>query len=189
MPDHFATLDQPRRPWLDPEALRECFHRAAAQHHPDAAGGGDERFAALNAAYATLREPAPRLRHLMELAAPDLLARPAVIPPALGDLFMQLAARRRAAETFLQKRSAASSPLARALLAAEQSALRLDLDTALAQLTTSHDTALAELRALDTAWPSHTPADLETLATLQARFAFLAKWTAQLREDLFKLGA
>ena len=72
MPDHFATLAQPRRPWLDPEALRESFHRAAAQHHPDAAGGTDERFAALNTAHAILREPAARLRHLLELEAPAL---------------------------------------------------------------------------------------------------------------------
>lgn len=188
MPDHFATLAQSRRPWLDPEALRESFHRAAASHHPDAAGGGDERFAALNAAYAALREPSPRLRHLIELVAPALLARPAVIPPALADLFMQLAARRRAADAFLQKRSAASSPLARALLAADQAALRRDLDAALAQLTAAHDSALAELRALDAAWPDPAPADLVALASLQARFAFLAKWTAQLREDIFKLG-
>ena len=190
MPDHFATLAQPRRPWLDPAALRESFHRAAARHHPDAAGGTDERFAALNAAHAILREPAARLRHLLELEAPALLTRAAPIPPALGDLFMQLAARRHALEGFLQKQSAAASPLARALLAAEKTALHRDLETALAQLTAAHDSALAELHTLDAAWDAGaTVADLENLAPLQARFAFLAKWTAQLREDLFKLGA
>ncbi len=189
MPDHFAALAQPRRPWLDPEALRESFHRAAAQHHPDAAGGGDARFAALNAAHTILREPAPRLRHLLTLEAPDLLTRAAPIPPALADLFMQLAGHRRALDGFLQKESAAGSPLARALLAAEKSTLRRALDTALAQLAAAHETALAELRALDAAWPAPDPAALENLAALQARFAFLAKWTAQLREDVFQLRA
>ena len=190
MPDHFAALAQPRRPWLDAEALRESFHRAAAQHHPDTAGGTDERFAALNAAHAILREPAARLRHLLELEAPALLTRAAPIPPALGDLFMQLAARRHALEGFLQKHSAAASPLARALLAAEKNNVRRDLEAALAQLTTAHASALAELRTLDAAWDScATAADLENLAPLQARLAFLAKWTAQLREDLFKFGA
>ena len=189
MPDHFAALAQPRRPWLEPEALRESFHRAAAQHHPDAAGGTGERFAALNAAHAILREPAARLRHLLELEAPALLTRAAPIPPALSDLFMQLAARHGALERFLARQSAAASPLARALLAAEKAAHRRDLEAALAQLTAAHAAAFAELRALDTAWDSDTAAALENLAPLQARFAFLAKWTAQLREDLFKLGA
>ena len=189
MPDHFATLAQPRRPWLDPGALRESFHRAAAQHHPDAAGGGAERFAALNTAHAILREPAARLRHLLELEAPALLVRAAPIPPALGDLFMQLAASRNTLEGFLPKQSAAGSPLARALLAAEKTALRRALETALAQLDAAHAAALAALRALDAAWATGaTAADLENLAPLQARFAFLTKWTAHLREDLFKLG-
>ena len=189
MPDHFAVLAQPRRPWLDPEALRESFHRAAAQHHPDAAGGGDARFAALNAAHTILREPATRLRHLLALEAPELLARPAQIPPALAELFMQLAGHRRALDGFLQKESAAASPLARALLAAEKSALLRTLETALAQLDAAHAAALAELRALDAAWDAHDSVALENLSSLQARFAFLTKWTAQLREDLFKLRA
>ena len=187
MPDHFAVLAQPRRPWLDPEALRESFQRAAAQQHPDAPGGGDAPFAALNAAHTILREPATRLRHLLALEAPALLTGAAPIPPALADLFMQLAGHRRALESFRQKESAAASPLARALLATEKTALRRMLETALAQLDAAHTAALAELRALDAAWPAHDPAALENLAALQARFAFLAKWNAQLREDVFKL--
>ena len=189
MPDHFATLAQPRRPWLDPAALRESFQRAAAQQHPDAAGGGDAQFAALNAAHTILREPAARLRHLLALEAPALLTRAAQIPPALADLFMQLAGHRRALDGFLQKHSAAASPLARALLAAEKTALRRALETAFAQLAAFDETALAELRALDAAWSAHDSAALENLASLQARFAFLAKWSAQLREDIFKLHA
>lgn len=187
MPDHFAALAQPRRPWLDPGALRESFQRAAARHHPDA-GGGDGHFAALNAAHAILREPASRLRHLLDLEAPDLPARAAPIPSALADLFMQLAAARRALEGFQKKHAAAASPLARALLAGEKATLHRELETARARLTAAHDDALAELRALDAAWAARTAAEWEQLAVLQARFAFLAKWSAQLREDLFRLG-
>ena len=149
MPDHFAILAQPRRPWLDPGALRESFQRAAAQHHPDAAGGGDAQFAALNAAHTLLREPATRLRHLLELEAPDLLTRAAQIPPALADLFMQLAGHRRALETFRQKHSAAASPLARALLAAEKTALLRALETALAHGLTLATRNTADFKAAD----------------------------------------
>ncbi len=187
MSDHFAVLAQPRRPWLDPEALRESFHRAAARQHPDA-GGGEGDFAALNTAHTTLREPPARLRHLLELEAPHLLARAAPIPPELADLFMQLAASRRALEAFQTKFSTTSSPLGRALLAAEKAALVRELESALARLTAAQDGALAELRTLDAAWVSPAAPEWEQLAALQARFAFLAKWSAQLREDLFRLG-
>lgn len=189
MTDHFAALAQPRRPWLDAEALRESFQRAAAQQHPDAPGGGDARFAALNAAHTILREPATRLRHLFDLTA---LGRPSIaapIPPALADLFMQLAGRRRALENFRQKHAAATSPLARALLTGEKATLHRALETALAQLTAAHATALDDLRTLDAAWPADPAVLLDDLAALQARFAFLSKWTAQLREDLFQLAA
>lgn len=185
MSDHFATLAQPRRPWLDPAVLRESFHRAAAVAHPDV-GGGDAAFAALNTAQAVLREPAARLRHLLELEAPHLLARAAPVPGDLADLFMQLAPVRRAVEDFRKKYAATASPLARALLAGEKAALRTALEAALARLATAQEQALAELRALDAAWDA--PA-WEPLAALQARLAFLAKWSGQLREDLFQMGA
>ena len=189
MPDHFAALAQPRRPWLDPVALRESFHRAAAQQHPDAAGGGDAQFAALNTAHTILSEPASRLRHILELEAPALLTRAAPIPTALAELFMELATLRQNVESFGGKDSAAVSALRRALLAGERLALRQIVTLALARLEAFHETALAELRALDSAWDTRTAAALENLASLQARFAFLAKWTAQLREDAFKLRA
>lgn len=187
MSDHFLALAQPRRPWLASADLRESFQRAAARHHPDA-GGDAAHFAALNAAHTVLSAPATRLRHLIELAAPHLLHRPAPIPPGLADLFMQMAAARRARETFARKHAATASPLGRALLAAEKAGLVGELAAALARLATAHETALAELRALDAAWPAPTAAEWERLAVLQASFAFLEKWTAQLREDLFRLG-
>ncbi len=74
--DHFAELGQPRRPSLDADALKDHFHRLTAEHHPDIAGDGG-RFTTLNAAYTVLREPAARLRHLLELDAPAALAAPA----------------------------------------------------------------------------------------------------------------
>ena len=183
MTDHFATLQQSRGPWLDAAALKDSFHRLGAQRHPDTAGGDAESFAALNAAWQTLREPATRLRHLLELEAPDLLARTAQIPPALADTFMRIAALRRTLEDFRKRHSAASTPLARALLAAEQHAVKTDLESALADLDTAHERALAELRALDTAWPT----SLDPLAALHQQLAFLAKWSTQLRESLFQL--
>ncbi len=189
MTDHFAALAQPRRPWLDAETLRESFQRAAAQQHPDAPGGGDARFAALNSAHTVLREPAARLRHLLDLTAPGRTSVTASIPPALGDLFMELATLRSSLTRFREKEATAASALQRALLAGEKFALRSILDLALHRVTEAHNTALSELRALDGAWAADPTTVLDDLAALQARFAFLGKWSAQLREDRFQLNA
>src|SRR3954447_22896891 len=124
MPDHFAALDQPRRPWLDPDALKAFFHRASATWHPDVAGSGDAaRFAAASAAYSALRDPVWRLRHLLELEAPEELTLPSEIPPDFADLFMRLAEFRQSLNAFQKKESAAVHGLARALLAGERQAL------------------------------------------------------------------
>jgi curved DNA-binding protein CbpA len=186
MTDHFAVLAQPRRPWLDPDALRESFQRAAAEQHPDAPGGEDARFAALNTAHAILRDPATRLRHLLELIAPERPPATAPIPPALADLFMQIASLRRAVDEHRRKLTAATNPLSSALLAGESTRLRAELEASLARLGSLQESALGELRALDSGWPP-TTSSADELASLQARFAFLGKWEGQLREDLFQL--
>ncbi len=182
MQDAFALLNLPRRPWLDAGELRDEFHRQSAATHPDAGGDSDE-FAQLNAAHQTLREPAARLRHLLELEAPRLLAQSQQIPPSLVERFMRVAAARQACAAFLAKHRAASSPLARALLATAHTAQTHTLDTALADLEAAQTDALAQLRALDAAWQSHLP----KLATLQAELSYLEKWTAQLRESQLEL--
>src|ERR1700722_18685361 len=75
MTDHFALLDEPRRPWIDPELLKEKFLALSSQVHPDrihqssAAERKDagEHYACLNQAYNCLREPKEQLRHLLQL--------------------------------------------------------------------------------------------------------------------------
>ena len=188
MNDHFATLALPRRPWLDAEALKEWFHRATAEFHPDVAVGGDAgRFAEINVAYNVLRDPAERLRHLLELEAPAQLSRPQTIPHELADFFMRLAVLRQALDAFAQKESAASSALARALLSEEKLALFRRCADAAAQLDAAHEHALAALRELDAEWDSR-PADaVERLAALHQQLAYFTKWRGQLRAALFQL--
>jgi curved DNA-binding protein CbpA len=189
MPDHFAILAQPRRPWLDAEALKDAFHRATAQEHPDVAGGSGENAAALNAAYAVLRDPATRLRHLLALEWPDFAASPASIPAALADFFGRIATLRQTGAALTKKEAAAQSPLARALLAGDRAAQHGDLQAALAELEAAEAAALADLRAIDAMWDQRETTTPALLAAAQQRFSFLAKWQAQLREDLFKLEA
>ena len=75
MTDYFALFQEPRRPWLEPEALKATFLALAAAAHPDKQPAADpaeklkasRRYAELNAAYHCLTEPKLRLLHLLEL--------------------------------------------------------------------------------------------------------------------------
>ena len=51
MTDYFALLDEPRRPWLDPEAIRQKFFARSGGVHPDkihAASDAEKAVAALS---------------------------------------------------------------------------------------------------------------------------------------------
>ena len=187
MTDHFAVLHQPRRPWLDAEALKEEFHREAAAHHPDVNGGeGAARFVALNAAYSVLREPASRLRHFLELEAPERLSPSQAIPAALGDLFMQIAAFRQAAQAFRKKEAAASSALGVSLLAEERLEVIEKGRNIHARLSQAIEEAMLELREADSDWQNGFRQDdnLDRLIALNHRLAYLIKWLPQITEDL-----
>ena len=75
MTDYFALLNEPRRPWIDSEALKARFLVLTAEAHPDRVHNAlpakkksaHERYTELNTAYLCLREPRESLRHLLEL--------------------------------------------------------------------------------------------------------------------------
>src|SRR5215210_3504594 len=122
--DHFSLLGVARHPWLEPEDLKEKFHALSAQHHPDVhATGSASGFERLNAAYQTLRDPVRRLKYLLELEAPQILLRKREVPADLIALFMETGAMRARIEKFVAKHAQATAALARALLAAEKTAL------------------------------------------------------------------
>ncbi len=187
MPDCFALLDEPRRPWLDADALKEKFHALAAAHHPDVARGGAVDFAALNDAYQKLRDPVQRLRHLLELEAPDALARAQQIPADIAELFMRIGAQRQALDAFLKKQSQAASALAQALLAPEKIALLAHFENLLAALDERRAHLLETLRSLDDAWRLEKSGTVSRLAEVFQSLSFLSKWSDQLREAVLKL--
>ena len=118
-PDHFQQLQEPRRPWIDVETLKERFLKLSNEVHPDRFHAAPEaerldatqRYATLNAAYTALKEPKDRLLHLLQLetgGAPKDIQR---IPPGTMDLFVEVGQTCRDVDTFLQERTRATAPL------------------------------------------------------------------------------
>ena len=193
-PDGFALLGEPRRPLLDPERIRDTFHRLSRTEHPDqqaaAAGSGPAAaFARLNQAQGTLRDPKARLRHLLELEYPQVrLTGPASVPPSLADLFAPIHGLLREVDEVLARKAAAPSALAKALLARSEFALRERAEERLAEVDALQAAALAELRAFDARWEPRPPDAAAVLHDFYQRFAYLSRWGDQLRERLFQLG-
>ena len=187
--DFFALLGGPRRPWLDPEQVKETFHHLSRTLHPDQQAEATGDFARLNEAQATLRDPKSRLRHLLELEHPQVrLAGPAGIPPGLANLFAPVHGLLQDVDSLLGKKISACSALAKALLARDEFTLREKVENSLAELETLEADALAELQAFDTEWTSGLPGGADRLHMFYQRFAYLSRWIAQLRERLFQLG-
>lgn len=177
MQDAFAIFDLSHHPWLDEDKLREEYHRRSATTHPDV-GGDAEEFIKLHRAYRTIRHPDDRLRHLLELEAPELLAQTRPIPPALADQFMKIGAARKSCLTFLAKYRAATSPLARALCAGEINAQRLAVSKIRDSLASGQAHALARIAAFGANWRDH----LSEVATVHDELSYLSKWSKEMHE-------
>src|SRR5437588_12934743 len=91
MIDYFALLQQPRRPWLDPEQLKQKHQQLTLATHPDRPSANKplRDFAAINEAYRVLNDPKLRLQHFLNLEG----HRPAgdqSIPRELADFFAKI---------------------------------------------------------------------------------------------------
>jgi DnaJ-domain-containing protein 1 len=188
MTDCFALFSQPRRPWLELEELKTKFHAMAAVQHPDARASGDANgFAALNAAYATLRDPALRLSHLLALEERAASAGTPAIPSDLADSFMAIAELRRALRDLRQRQRGGGSKVVRAVFADEKRELEGKSLGLLEALEVEHARAMNDLRDLDAVWPTRDAALIARAVALQHRLAYLGRWIADLREELLEM--
>lgn len=204
MTDCFELLQEPRRPWLDADALKARFLELSASTHPDRFHGAPEaernaanaRSAALNAAYNTLRETRDRLFHLLELERGSPSRDIQRIPAGTMDLFVEIGQACRDTDTFLAANPESESPmlrLQRLRQALEWSERLMALQR---QVNTRREALEATLRSMNTAFESAPPPSspgrssrlpLEALEESARAMSYVTRWTSQLQERLGQL--
>jgi molecular chaperone HscB len=202
--DYFALLGQPRRPWLDADALKEAFHRLAAQVHPDRVASAsptvraeaNERFAELNAAYSTLRDIKLRLAHLLQLETGSVPREIQRIPAAVADLIFEAGQLIRDADDLIAAKAANTSPMLKLRHFEAGLALADKLLALQRRLNDVAGTLDREMRDLNPHWsradgvePARR-ADLLPLGRLTDLYhaqSYVTRWMQQLQERIAQL--
>jgi curved DNA-binding protein CbpA len=181
MTDYFALLEQPRVPWLEPDALKEVFRRKTLEQHPDITTSGSEgRFAELNEAYQVLQDPKRRLQHLLELQGSPLSRTAESVPGELQELFLRIGERNQQTKLLLERMRGQSSALERSLLKSRLLEAQQAIENLRHEVRDLTETANHELKDLE-------PSQVEKVSRLHSTFAYLGRWTEQLDELAFQL--
>ena len=199
MSDYFALLNEPRRPWLDVDLLKQKFLALASDAHPDRVHNASEsektevtqRYAQLNVAYNCLAEPKLRLLHLLEL---ELGTKPKdiqTIPAALADLFAEVATSCRNADIFLAEKNQATSPLVQVQLFERGLDWVEQLNGRQRKLNALREMFSDELKSLDAQWISADAVSrrelLPKLEELYRLFGYFNRWNNQIQERVVRL--
>jgi DnaJ-domain-containing protein 1 len=198
MTDYFALFNEPRRPWVDAEALKQKFLALSTTIHPDRVhnlgeaerAAAQERYVELNTAYNCLREPKERLQHLLLLelgAQPKDIQR---IPSDLMDLSLEVGKACREADTFLAEKAKVTSPLVQVTFFERGQEFADKLQAIRQRVNSLNDRLNDELQQIDAAWRSDTTprnALLQRLGELYKLFSYFARWSGQLQERAVRL--
>ena len=178
MTDYFALLDEARRPWLDPEELKQKYHRLSRAAPPDAE---------INEAFRVLSDPKLRLHHLLTLEGADLAAGRRV-PKAVAEFFWKGGDLLREMDRWLLKNAEATSKLSQALLQPERARLDDKLSRFEEQLHAAYEFELVQIQELDSAWSADSPNDLAKLIELYDSNSYLTRLLERTAEKRFQLG-
>jgi DnaJ-domain-containing protein 1 len=198
MTDYFALLNEPRRPWLEPELLKEKFLALSARFHPDRVhnlgeaerAAAQERYTELNAAYNSLREPKERLQHLLELELGALPKDVQRIPSDLMDLSLEVGKACREADAFLAEKAKVTSPLLQVTFFERGEEFADPLRRLRQRVNSLEDQLTGELQRIDAAWQADAAgrkAMLPRLEELYRLFSYFARWNAQIQERVVRL--
>ncbi len=192
MTDHFALLNEPRRPWLDPNLLKAKFLERSAQLHPDRVHGASEeerrsvnqRFLELNSAYNCLRDPKCRLRHLLELESGAKPKEVQEIPAETMELFLETGQLCRQVDAFLTERAQVASALLKVKMFERTQEWTDKLNAMLRAINGKLARLDEELKEMNSA---SGPLPLQRLEGVYRDFSYLARWAAQFQERVAQL--
>jgi DnaJ-domain-containing protein 1 len=199
MADHFTLLNQPRRPWLDPDDLKKSFHALSATTHPDKHPSADEaakglaakQFAELNTAYQCLVEPKARLLHLLELERGEKPKDIQQIPAALADWFVEVARVCRDTDAFIAEKARTTSPLLQVQLFPRGQEWIAKLSGLQKEFNQLSESITGELRLVDAQWTRGDPDVrrnlLPKLEELYRLFGYLSRWQSQVQERISRI--
>ena len=186
MIDCFSLLQQPRRPWLNAEQLKEKYIQLTISMHPDRQAPQPENpapdFANINNAFRVLVDPKARLQHLLKLEG--IAASADTVPDALANVFLETGTLIQEIDLLLSRTTA--NTLSKALRQPEILETRKLAADLLDKLQAIYHNALEELQKLDQLWTS-THQIAPELSALSAKLAYLTRWIAQLEERQFQL--
>lgn len=204
MTDNFALLNEPRRPWLDPDVLKEKFLPLSASVHPDRVHNAtqtekesaNKRYAELNAAYNCLREPKERLLHLLELELGEKPKDIQRIPPGTMDLFVEVGQTCRDTDAFIAEKNKITSPLLKVQMFEKGMEWTDRLNALQQKINAKRDELFAELKTLNRVWETApTPGSAERKAALPLErieqiyriLSYVSRWTKQIQERVVQL--
>ena len=190
MRDYFALLNEPKRPWLEPEGLKEKFLALSAEVHPDRVHQASEpdklaatqRYTELNAAYNCLREPRERLRHLLELELDQKPSDLTNVPNDLMDLFFSVGKLLKEVDAFVAEKGRITSPLVQVQFFEHGQDWIEKLNTIGQLLTARRESLIEELKQLSARWDAEMPKPLERGLEIWRLLSFYDRWLAQIRE-------
>jgi DnaJ-domain-containing protein 1 len=203
VPDFFALLDEPRRPWLDPDLLKAKFITRSAYTHPDRVHNAPEaeraaasqRYTELNAAYHCLRDHRNRLAHLLQL---ELGSKPKDLqqmPEDLARAFMEVAQLCRQVDDYLLEKERAASPMLQVQLFERGQEWVETIGALQVRLATRREDLIQRLKALDAGWdtmPGGSAARGDAVRQLEEIYrllSFFARWSEQMQERLARIAA
>jgi len=202
MTDYFALLKEQRRPWIDPELLKQKFLTLSSEVHPDRVHGAQEsekreaqeHYAELNTAYNCLREPKERLAHLLQLETGEKPKQVQNVPPDLMDAFMEVTNVCRGADGFLAEKAATTSPLLRLQLFERGQEWTEKLMALQKKINSWRDELISQLKAIDAEWQGDQDSESEEHGRLlgllgkhSQLLGYFGRWSAQIQERIVQL--
>jgi curved DNA-binding protein CbpA len=202
MTDYFALLNQPRRPWLDPEAIKQEFLARSASVHPDRAhhltvaerDAAQKQYVELNAAYSCLKDPRERLRALLQMERGTSPKGIQHTPSTLVDLSMEVGKVCREADGIVQEQRGVTSPLLKVKWFGRNQAQLDKLRQLQNQIGAQREGALGELKEIDSRWSPGPHSDstdhdaqLVQLEEIYRLFSYFDRWLQQIQERMVEL--